>query len=131
MCILSDKANFGSCFPNKLSSDKMYGAERCAFYPTRQAMSVIFPHKFVIISRNLCRGRFNIRPLHTTIRCFLCRGRVSRPAFSHKYSSFCKFIFFAIYTKHHLKFGKNQADNLAYIGFRRRFFPLFYWCLVL
>ena len=23
------------------------------------------------------------------------------------------------YTKHHLKFGKNQADNLAYIGFRR------------
>ena len=35
------------------------------------------------------------------------------------------------YTKHHLKFGKNQADNLGYIGFRRRFFPLFYWCLVL
>ena len=35
------------------------------------------------------------------------------------------------YTKHHLKFGKNQADNLAYIGFRRRFFPVFYWCLVL
>ena len=24
-----------------------------------------------------------------------------------------------VYTKHHLKFGKNQADNLAYIGFRR------------
>ena len=37
----------------------------------------------------------------------------------------------AYYTKHHLKFGKNQADNLAYIGFRRRFFPVFYWCLVL
>ena len=36
-----------------------------------------------------------------------------------------------IYTKHHLKFGKNQADNLEYLGFRRRFFPLFYWCLVL
>ena len=36
-----------------------------------------------------------------------------------------------IYTKHHLKFEKNQADNLAYIGFRRRFFPVFYWCLVL
>ena len=36
-----------------------------------------------------------------------------------------------IYTKHHLKFEKNQADNLEYIGFRRRFFPLFYWCLVL
>ena len=36
-----------------------------------------------------------------------------------------------VYTKHHLKFGKNQADNLAYIGFRRRFFPVFYWCLVL
>ena len=35
------------------------------------------------------------------------------------------------YTKHHLKFGKNQADNLEYIGFRRRFFPVFYWCLVL
>ena len=35
------------------------------------------------------------------------------------------------YTKHHLKFGKNQADNLAYIGFRCRFFPVFYWCLVL
>ncbi len=26
---------------------------------------------------------------------------------------------------------KNQADNLEYIGFRRRFFPVFYWCLVL
>ena len=38
---------------------------------------------------------------------------------------------FYIYTKHHLKFGKNQADNLEYIGFRRRFFPVFYWCLVL
>ena len=36
-----------------------------------------------------------------------------------------------LYTKHHLKFRKNQADNLAYIGFRRRFFPVFYWCLVL
>ena len=35
------------------------------------------------------------------------------------------------YTKHHLKFGKNQADNLEYMRFRRRFFPLFYWCLVL
>ena len=35
------------------------------------------------------------------------------------------------YAKHHLKFWKNQADNLAYIGFRRRFFPVFYWCLVL
>jgi len=35
------------------------------------------------------------------------------------------------YTKHHLKYGKNQADNLEYIGFRRRFFPVFYWCLVL
>ncbi len=23
------------------------------------------------------------------------------------------------------------ADNLAYIGFRRRFFSIFYWCLVL
>ena len=34
-------------------------------------------------------------------------------------------------TKHHLKFEKNQADNLGYIGFRRRFFPVFYWCLVL
>ena len=38
---------------------------------------------------------------------------------------------YCFYTKHHLKFGKNQADNLAYIGFRRRFFPVFYWCLVL
>ena len=35
------------------------------------------------------------------------------------------------HTKHHLKFGKNQADNLEYMRFRRRFFPLFYWCLVL
>ena len=35
------------------------------------------------------------------------------------------------YTKHHLKFGKNQADNLGYMRFRRRFFPVFYWCLVL
>ena len=35
------------------------------------------------------------------------------------------------YTKHHLKFGKNQADNLEYMGFRRRFFPVFYWCLLL
>ena len=34
-------------------------------------------------------------------------------------------------TKHHLKFEKNQADNLEYIGFRYRFFPVFYWCLVL
>ena len=35
------------------------------------------------------------------------------------------------YTKHHLKFGKNQADNLEYMRFRRRFFPVFFWCLVL
>ena len=39
--------------------------------------------------------------------------------------------YFMTYTKHHLKFGKNQADNLAYIGFRRRFFPVFYWCLLI
>ena len=42
------------------------------------------------------------------------------------FTASCRF-----YTKHHLKFGKNQADNLEYIGFRRRFFPVFYWCLVL
>ena len=42
-----------------------------------------------------------------------------------------EYLFISFYTKHHLKFGKNQADNLAYIGFRHRFFPVFYWCLVL
>ena len=42
-----------------------------------------------------------------------------------------QYIFLTVtHTNHHLKFGKNQADNLAYIGFRRRFFPVFYWCLV-
>ena len=41
------------------------------------------------------------------------------------------FRFVRSYTKHHLKFRKNQADNLEYIGFRHRFFPLFYWYLVL
>ena len=41
------------------------------------------------------------------------------------------FVRYCLYTKHHLKYGKNQADNLEYIGFRRRFFPVFYWCLVL
>ena len=30
-----------------------------------------------------------------------------------------------IYTKHHLKSGKNQADNLEYMRFQRRFFLYF------
>ena len=30
------------------------------------------------------------------------------------------------YTKHHLKFRKNQADNLEYMRFRRRFFLYFF-----
>ena len=39
--------------------------------------------------------------------------------------SFIRLITEVFYTKHHLKFGKNQADNLEYIGFWRRFFPVF------
>ena len=34
-------------------------------------------------------------------------------------------LFYLYNTKHHLKYEKNQADNLAYNGFRRRFFPVF------
>ena len=60
------------------------------------------------------------------------RGKTNRPIFIGIIPlKIGLFKCISIYTKHYLKFGKNQADNLAYIGFRRRFFPVFYWCLVL
>ena len=106
--------------------DKNFSVFFIVFSPVQKRSCVIFLSRICVLNMCICYPRHwralkniisqrSCKILRLTSRRFCRQQAIFSHIIFHRDVDDLKQLCFLVYTKHHLKFGKNQADNLEYM----------------